>query len=266
MIVVLVMVVTLTIGLGVASRSITNLHIATEESFSQRAFYAAESGIEEALTLNQTGTVIANQSLGTNNSGTITQVDVEPVQGTSIIFNNGNYISQDDGVDLWLSKYSTDPTQIFTNQWTGTFTLYWGTSVDNCAATPSKAAALEVLVMTGTKNEPVFTRYALDPCPSRRNINHFTQFIPNGLGLVNGTSFPYSFAITISSQLPGLLVRIVPLYAGTPIGVTATATLPSQGKIITSVGSAGSTQRKIYFYQGYDVLPSEFFYAAFSPK
>lgn len=278
LIVVLVMVVALTVGLGVASRSITNLHVATEEAFSQKAFYAAESGIEEALKLSQTGnSVIANQFLDTQKSTSITEVDVQPIQGTSVLFNNGDYINQDDGVDLWLSTFSTDPTKIFTNQWpnsgTATFTVYWGTSTDNCGVNPPQAAALEVILMTGSKNAPIFTRYPLDPCPTRASSNNFNKntadsqtFTIGGAGLVNGVNFPHSFSISISSTSPGLIARIIPLYANTPIGVNANVNLPSQGKIITSLGSAGSTQRKIYYFQGYEVLPSEFFYAAFSPK
>ncbi len=45
LIVVLVMVVVLTMGLSVASRSITNLRIATEQDNSQASFSAVEAGI-----------------------------------------------------------------------------------------------------------------------------------------------------------------------------------------------------------------------------
>src|SRR3989338_3701872 len=49
LVVVLVMVVALTVGLSVASRTITSLKISKQNEDSQRAFQAAETGIQEAL-------------------------------------------------------------------------------------------------------------------------------------------------------------------------------------------------------------------------
>ena len=49
LIVVLVMIVALTVGLSLISRSITNLRTSTEEAESQKALAAAEAGIEQAL-------------------------------------------------------------------------------------------------------------------------------------------------------------------------------------------------------------------------
>lgn len=47
------MVIALTIGLSIAARSIINLQTTTEEEISQRAFSAAEAGIERAIINNQ---------------------------------------------------------------------------------------------------------------------------------------------------------------------------------------------------------------------
>lgn len=49
LVILLVMAVGLTIGLSVASRSITDVNFSTKIEDSSRAFSAAESGIEEAL-------------------------------------------------------------------------------------------------------------------------------------------------------------------------------------------------------------------------
>lgn len=48
-VILLIMVVALAIGLSVATRSLTNLRVSTQSEFSQRAFSAAEAGIEKAL-------------------------------------------------------------------------------------------------------------------------------------------------------------------------------------------------------------------------
>jgi Tfp pilus assembly protein PilX len=49
LIVVLIMVVALTVGLSIAARSLVNLKIATDDENSQRAFSAAEAGIERLI-------------------------------------------------------------------------------------------------------------------------------------------------------------------------------------------------------------------------
>jgi len=64
LIVVLVMVVALTVGLSIASKTIISLRTSTEEANSQKALAAAEAGIEQALKTNQiaSGTFTDNQS------------------------------------------------------------------------------------------------------------------------------------------------------------------------------------------------------------
>ena len=49
LLVVLVMIVGLTVGLSVVSRSIVSIKTSTEEADSQKALAAAEAGIEKAL-------------------------------------------------------------------------------------------------------------------------------------------------------------------------------------------------------------------------
>ncbi len=288
LIVVLVMVVALTIGLSVASRSIVNLRATSEEANSQLAFSAAEAGVERVL---KTGTNITNISLG-NNDASIKSANATTIGQNEFIVNCGNDASlcktippvfKDDGVDIWLSKYPdyTDPLS------PQVFTIYWGTQADNCGSTPPPAA-IEVIVISGSKAVPISTRYVYDPC-SRGN--KFTVLNQSDIGrfFVLGKTFKYKTPnnndkIAITS---GLIARIVPLYANTPIAVStcdnggnngngnnnnnnnngngnngngnSCTPLPSQGQTITSIGTAGETVRKITYYQGYPELPSEFF-------
>src|SRR3989338_3351838 len=107
LIVVLVMVVALTVGLSVASRTVTNLRTTAEEENSQRAFSAAEAGIEKAL---KTGPISSPLDLGNNAS--IESVQIVGVSGTEFLLNGGNPVLQDDGFDLWLSSYPD-----YTNPW-----------------------------------------------------------------------------------------------------------------------------------------------------
>ncbi len=262
LVVVLIMIIALTVGLSVAARSITNIKFATDSSDSLKAFQGAEAGLEEALGSSSDVTITSQQY----NSGVIidkvTTTEVSgPAQGGNnfyFIENNGLPISQDDGTDIWLSTYSTDLAQKYLNPWSGNLTIYWGKSSDAC-----NDAALEILVISGTKNAPIFNRYAVDPCSTRAANNKFTVANTNS-GNILGQRFYYAAALpTISS---GLVARIVPFYSSTPIAIAAdnSATFPSQGRIITSSATSGSSTRKIVFFQGYDSIPSEFFYSLFT--
>src|SRR5581483_11095277 len=106
LIVVLAMVVFLTVGLSVVSRSITNLRTSVDEENSQRAFSAAEAGVEQALKSGQ-GISIQTPLNATDpkNPTFIKSVTVTSQSATQLLLNNGNQILKDDGYDLWLSNY-----------------------------------------------------------------------------------------------------------------------------------------------------------------
>ncbi len=257
LIVVLVMVVALTVGLSLASRSITNLKSSSEEANSQKAFTAAEAGIERALKSGfTTSAPIQNDS-----NSNIDQVTIKDINNAQIVLNNGNSVPQDDGIDIWLSDYATDLNNMYKNPWAGkTINIYWG------AKTGCNDAALEMILFTGTRLNPKIVRYAVDPCQARATTqNHFTYI--NSGGSLLGKQFNFVTQITLNAS--PLILRIIPLYAGTPIGVAgydnvgALLAFPSQGKLYTSIGSSGSTQRKVSFFQGYESIPSEYFYSLF---
>jgi Tfp pilus assembly protein PilX len=260
LIVVLVMVVALTVGLSVATRTITNLRTSTDQENSSRAFSAAEAGIEQALSNKN-----AISGAFTNNTSYTTTVST--LAGANVLLNNGLSISKDNPVDVWLSTYPT-----YTNPYTGNFTIFWGADSDVCNSSESSnsLAALEIVLLTGTKVNPVLTRYAFDPCQARSNNNSFT-YVPASSGTVSGKSFTYRRSFVITS---GLFMRIIPLYSPTIIGVkgcdaaSANCTaLPSQGTIIESVGTADTAKRKIVHFSGNAGLPAEVFpYVLFSPK
>jgi hypothetical protein len=71
-----------------------------------------------------------------------------------------------------------------------------------------------------------------------------------------------------------MIMRIVPLYAPTAIAVRGCnisngncQSLPVQGRLITSVGTADTTQRKLVGFQEYPKLPVQIFpFLIFSPK
>lgn len=260
LIVVLVMTIALTIGLSLATRTITDIRTTTEEENSQRAFSAAEAGIEKALksTTGTTGDFVNNTSFDTS---------VATVSGVSILLNNGNPIFKDDAADVWLSTYPG-----YTNTWSGDITIYWGSASDTCTTSEetNTMAALDIVVLNGTRASPQAAHFPVDPCAARSSINNF-ETIPSGGGTINNKQFAYRKTVTVAS---GLIMRIVPIYAATPIAVRGcNATngncrmLPSQARVITSVGTADTTQRKLVVLQENPKIPVHMFpFILFSPR
>lgn len=260
LIIVLVMTVALTIGLAVATRTITNIRTASEEESSQRAFSAAEAGIEQAL---QTSAGVS----GSFSNNTSYNTTISTLTGQEFMLNNGFPVLKDEAADLWLSTYPN-----YTNPWDGTVTIYWGVSTKQCTSSEQSntLAALELVLISGTSGNPKVTQYALDPCSSRVSDNNFEAATVGGK-TIDGKDLLYRKTISITS---GLLMRIIPLYGESLIGVVGCdasggncKSFPAQGTIISSVGYAGDTQRKIIGFQAYPNLPVQFFpFVLFSPK
>lgn len=265
LVVALVMVVVLTVGLALVSRSITNQRLTTEEDNSQRAFSAAEAGVELAL---KSGASIGS-SIDLDNRSAIRNVTVTAVNGTEILLKN-SVVDKDEGAQVWLAPYPS-----LTPVWTGRFmTIYWGSASDVCSpsdAPPTSGgnsmAAIEVILMTGTKANPVTKRYSVDPCSARQAANKFDA--PDYIGANPGVAgFRYRKTIPVAD---GLIAAVIPIYADTKVvvkpcngGGNNCVALPSQGNTIDSTGTAGGSSdtsatiaRKITVYQGYPSIPPE---------
>jgi hypothetical protein len=258
LIIVLVMVVAMTIGLSLASRSIIHIKTTTDEQDSQKAFSAAEAGVEQAL---QTNTqVTSTQPLG--NNAAITDVSIDPYGNSkSLLMNNGQVVHQDDGGDVWLTTYDDNPSSIAPGS-IPDLTVYWGNPTYSCTSATDKAA-IEVMILTesGAGATPQISHYAFDPC-SRGNNFDTSSLVPGVT--ISGQTFKQG--ATISGITGGIYARIVPLYSDAVIGVSSSKTLPQQGKVITSTGTSGATQRTISYFQAYASVPTEFFYTLFSTQ
>ncbi len=255
----LVLTVALTVGLSFTVRTITTNRMTSAEDSSQRAFSAAEAGIERALV--ETDEIIIVDRFDNNNSVYLTII--AQILGDEVLIDNGAFILKDGPADVWLSDYPD-----YTNPWSplgfSNLTIYWGSVTDNCVGIPevnNTMAAVEVILISGTKAVPKIEHFAYDPCNPRRLLNNFSNVLAGGI--VKGKNFTYSATISVKS---GLLARVVPLYAGSYIGVRGTG-LPPQGKLITSIGKSGGTQRRIISFRGYPKPPIELYsFLLFSPK
>jgi Tfp pilus assembly protein PilX len=254
LLVVLVMVISLTVGLSAVTRSITNVRTSTQDENSQRAFSAAEAGIQQELS---TGNSTSDISFNTNQTNVKANISTQYLQGSQVLVNNGDAVPDDQGADVWLVSHDSSGKPLYNTVRSEALTIYWGSNSTACSN-----AAIEVVLLSGSSvNAAVSNHYVYDPCTSRgnnlTNLNGSALSTPFSIG---SQTFYYSLAIPPVAN--GFLMRVIPLYSSTPIGVTG-SNLPQQGTKITSTGSAGPTgapiQRQVVYYQGYPELPVELF-------
>lgn len=257
LIVVITMIVALTVGLSIASRTVTELRLSRQNEESQRAFNAAEAGIDRVL--QQGGEITLEEQLGNNSTFAVTATEYD---GSQIVLNNGEEVDQDVGADVWLSNYPDFSSQLAS----GRITLYWGSDDQtNCSETSPVRPALQVVVLQGDIASPQIVKYLYDTCAGR------TQ------GTLDGSTFGsqtipglpgYSFTNRINTPIQianGIITKVIPLYNSTQVAVVAEdllgqpIALPSQGSVVESTGVSGETIRRITYYQSYPQLPIELF-------
>lgn len=257
LIVVLVIIVASTIGLSIATRSIISLRTSTEEAESQKALAAAEAGIERAIQGNSPIALPVNNL--SNNSSYSTTVD--QVDSSSFLINGGNVIPKDEGADVWIVSHSNN-NPIYSDARSVQFlNLYWGSTSEVCR-TSTAPAAVQAIVVSRNKStgEIKSYRYAYDSCPSRRSGNNFTQaesgsFAIAGITFSNRTAPQSDLAKNVDDIV---FMRVIPIYKDAVIGVSACnyaggncTSLPTQGYVISSIGTSGQANRKLTVFKGY---------------
>ena len=151
LIVVITMIVALTVGLSIASRTVTELRLSRQNEESQRAFNAAEAGIDRVL--QQGGEITLEEQLGNNSTFAVTATEYD---GSQIVLNNGEEVDQDVGADVWLSVYPDFSSQIAS----GRLTIYWGDEDQtNCTETSPVRPALQAVVLQGDIAAPQIVKY-----------------------------------------------------------------------------------------------------------
>jgi hypothetical protein len=247
------MVVALTVGLSIAARSLVNLKIASDDENSQRAFSAAEAGVERLIKSDCSDTCNLDKEK-IENSGALFYGSATPIEGASFLVKDGVEIKQDEGTDIWLSTYSSNPADIYGASRSGTLNIYWGDGTNNC----NTNAALDIITFSRNGNAVQMSRHTVDPCAARRLNNSFATPTQTGLSKQLGSrTFPYLYSFAVTDAL---MVRVVPIYTNAIMGVEGSNNLsfPTQGKQIEAFGESGGTVRKVSFVQSYASIPNEF--------
>lgn len=251
-VVILIMVVALTVGLSIASRTITNLRISRQSEESQRAFQAAEAGIEQII---QSQSRTSSEYFGQNSASFETSASYP--QGTSFALNGGDLVDQDTGIDVWLSNYPDFSASVPSTN----ITLYWSpnplqancTNVGGTNPTAVKSA-IEVIVLYNNILSPSLFKNVYEPSVCSRIQNAVP--VAGGGATLSGITYNYSVTVPVTN---GLIMRVIPLFNSSKIALVSSASLPKQGTIVTSTGKAGLTVRKIQYFASYPQIPVEIF-------
>jgi len=285
------MTVVLTVVLSVVSRSVTDISITTYEEDSQRAFDAAEAGIERVLL---TGTnqsePLGDAEFAANISSPLPLSD-QVVYPSDILAGESAtfwFVSHDEDGDLVCSGDCLRANSFNKVCWgkPGTAEDQYTPAIEISLFYDTTLAAVNSGDYSGVR----IARFAYDPSTSRTASNNFLNASASCSSGIAGKNFAYSTGqIDLNSStppnvnlgcpiLPGCLImaKVRLLYnhnSGSgvsiphPVGIQMNPIggthLPSQGTQIDSVGSSGGSTRKVNVFQGYSEPPFVFESAIF---
>lgn len=250
---ILVMVIALTVGLSIASRSVKTISNVTSTQRSDRAFNAAEAGVEDALS-KDLNTIADAGSTSITVGNAQTSYKVSSV-GSSASFTVNKSIAQDDAVEINVLNIVADSLDI-----------YWADKDKNEAPpcgtyTPGNMPASLEMFFIREESTDVFTipsKYAFNACDSVGNgFNDSTSAPPLNVtydqDFISGSATLH-YRAKVNIPLPSLtgsqkhrILRIKTWYnkatltivarTGTP-NPTGFGVLPTQAYKITSFGEA----------------------------
>lgn len=250
LIVLLVLVIMLTVGLAVISRSITEIKISEHQKESVRAFSAAEAGIEEALKDVSVYAGKTNEQIEVGDLKAYVTVSEISNNVETKIKKNGSTKIDLDGADSNLNE----------------LTIYWvkksdpGENPGGVCSESSTPASIEIVVYNKDGSDYSARRYAYNACDA----------IDNGFDTPSDGDSDFLKKVDISgidTVDPGQdkLVSIRAAYNKTTVKVTGNVDLPVQQYRVTSRAVAeGEEVKAVEVSRTVSVLPEIFDYVLFS--
>ena len=275
------------VALTISSRSTTDVTTTTNVEESQRAFSAAEAGVERIL---YDRSIIS----GGQASGSVGSSDAQFSAVTTYVPESTNQrefqypfpLSAGESATLWLVGHNSDnelscsggstvspgdPESCFNGS---QISMCWGA----LGGTTRSAMEVAVYYKTSTGLSRV-KRLAIDPDTTRRGSNAFSAPTASnestGACTIGGKQYAYqstidfnALGITNYASTGALqMIRVRSLYNAVPVelGFSSGVNLPIQGIRIDSAGSAGLSTRRINAYSLFPAIPDMFDAALFSP-
>jgi hypothetical protein len=271
LLVLLGMAVVLTVVLSVVSRSVVDISITTRDEDSARAFSAAEAGIENLIIGNSATPV----QLG---SGASYKSNISSYGESKNYFNFGDiekFYSGETATVWFVSHDDSNPPKLVCGDspcFSGnSLKVCWGNDGSTVADLGEQTPAIEVslyydsnppkaISLTPDYSGVAVSRSAFDPNTSRGWTNNFSTASVGSCSLDDKT-YPFYAdidLISVDRNLPAncagtagcLLFARIKFFYNTQtahelgVGVSG-GTLPSQGELLSSLGSSGDASRRI---------------------
>ena len=275
----LIMMVGLTIGLFLMSRTTTDISVTTKVSDSSRAFNAAEAGVEEAIRSITSLTFATPYPVASGVTYTVSNSNLGAAPGSIYPAQKMEPTKVSKSFTVWFVPHN-DTTGVVLD----TSPVYINNSLDICfALNPATPAILPAIGVTlfyriNTAIPTYGSSYnGYDSVVARAAVDHLIPASsapgPCGVGYNYRAqvNFPVHFNINVNAGFPPTrtytLIRaaIRALYTDTAIAVIPVGSaLPKQGNNIYSVGKAGETSRRINVQEQYTVPAPFLEYAVYS--
>lgn len=268
LIILLVMAVGLTIGLAVASRSITDVRLSNQIEESSRAFSAAEAGIEEIL---KAGLISSGSTLTGSIGGTNYNVQLNSL-GSTNIFTFPTEIQEGDAQTIWLVNQKPDGSGPDDST-----RVYNGQSIDICwedlGTVTVPAVEVAFLFKAMPSGEYKVARDGFDPISRSNGFSNASS--SNNCNMSGSTVYSKNVNLNFGTpevsfnnptDIP-IAFRIRPVYEATKIAAKGQGAnnIPEQGKNIVSTGQTNSgVERRWNVVQTYASPNDIFDYAIWS--
>ena len=252
LITIMLIAVALTVVLAMSYTAKTDVQLSKLEEENQKALAAAEAGIDALVNQDSGASVLIDSSLGASFgefSGSATKTAVGKKEFASpLLQSNGHYM-------LYLASYPG-----FASPFNGNISLYYSTK---SSCTDASADAIEITVISGSSYPYAITRYLADG--GNRIISGITEYLSTGSYTIDETKYTCKTKpISIVSATNPKIVFVRSIFNPTRIGFDGSATLPSQGTVITSEAKTPSgVSKKVQLFQSYPQIPADFFTTSF---
>ncbi|MCA9391846.1 hypothetical protein KC614_01410 [candidate division WWE3 bacterium] len=231
----LVILVGATIGLSIAGTAIKNIQETDLTEESERAYSAAEAGLEDALLQLENGSTITFSSpIPLEGGGTITNIESQDMTSLSI-----PNLEKDGVAQVKLGTGAS-----------GTLNISW-----------DQGTALVLTMISGNAEPYEVTRYAYN-CGSGLPSNGFSSLT------ATAGKCTTSMAIDGNGSPFDQLLRIRAMYADTALTAEPglVSTLPVQSVVVKATGQSGETERTVQVERSIPVAPALLDYVLFSSQ
>lgn len=269
----LVLVIGLALVLSIASRTVTDIRQTTTSDESNRAYFAAESGVEDALKK-----IAANEAIAgpyTLNFTSVNQTQAN-VSASPLLWTLGEpplefgTFAKDDVAQINLLNDFTDLSLGSNITAANTLNLYWGDKTKTYSG--ASVPAIEVSIVTYNSSGGTWGIKKMTFDPSTRNNFCFVPPTPE-------PKYKYKVALKLNDNTtpncprndivsdPPVIARVRFLYNAEDVlfAVSADKNLSKQGDLVTSTGFTPSgVSRKLEVKRFYPALPAIFDYVLYN--